>query len=319
MANSEQILSLIRNHLNNDDAQFRKVALQISAVEAKSGHVVLARTIQDLLSKKNTSFSPMHIATRHKDVEDLLLQCDCFYDLKSLVSSEEIVDKIKRVLKEYEKRDELQKYGLANRRKLMLYGDPGTGKTMTASVLAKELNLPFFTVRTEKVVTKFMGETGLKLSNIFDFISEVPAVYLFDEFDAIGVQRGMDNEVGEQRRILNTFLQLLERDCSESFIIAATNSVESIDKALFRRFDDVIEYTLPDTQQRLKLLKEYLYTAEHLDFSIIEPEFEGMSHADIKMVCADIFKDSLLNNVTITKGLVNSVINMHNARCRSIG
>ncbi len=319
MATSEQILSLIRNHLNNDDSQFRKVALQISAVETKNGHVVLGRTIQDLLSKKNTSFSPMHIATRHKDVEDLLIQCDSFDDLKSLIASDEIVEKIKRVLKEYEKRDELQKYGLANRRKLMLYGDPGTGKTMTARVLSKELNLPFFVVRTEKVVTKFMGETGLKLSNIFDFISEVPAVYLFDEFDAIGAQRGMDNDVGEQRRILNTFLQLLERDSSESFIIAATNSVNSIDKALFRRFDDVIEYTLPDCQQRLKLLKEYLYTAKDLDFSMIEALFEGMSHAEIKMVSADIFKDSLLNDITITEELVKSVISMHNARCRNIG
>ena len=319
MATSEQILSLIRNYLNNDDSQFRKVALQISAVETKNGHVVLGRTIQDLLSKKNTSFSPMHIATRHKDVEDLLIQCDSFDDLKSLIASDEIVEKIKRVLKEYEKRDELQKYGLANRRKLMLYGDPGTGKTMTARVLSKELNLPFFVVRTEKVVTKFMGETGLKLSNIFDFISEVPAVYLFDEFDAIGAQRGMDNDVGEQRRILNTFLQLLERDSSESFIIAATNSVNSIDKALFRRFDDVIEYTLPDCQQRLKLLKEYLYTAKDLDFSMIEALFEGMSHAEIKMVSADIFKDSLLNDITITEELVKSVISMHNARCRNIG
>ena len=107
-----------------------------------------------------------------------------------------------------------------------------------------------------------MGETGQKLSRIFDFIDEVPAVYLFDEFDAIGAQRGMENEVGEQRRILNTFLQLLERDSSDSFIVAATNAIESIDKAMFRRFDDVIEYRMPDAEQRLLLLREYLYTAK---------------------------------------------------------
>ena len=133
------------------------------------------------------------------------MQIESDEDLKSLITSDENIEKINRIIKEYLKRDNLHKYGLDNRRKLLLYGESGTGKTMTANVLSRELNLPFFVVRTEKVVTKFMGETGLKLSNIFDFISEVPAVYLFDEFDAIGVQRGMDNEVGEQRRILNTF------------------------------------------------------------------------------------------------------------------
>lgn len=159
-------------------------------------------------------------------------------------------------------------------------------------------------------MTKFMGETGQKLGRIFDFINEVPAVYLFDEFDAIGSQRGMDNEVGEQRRILNTFLQLLERDDSDSFIIAATNSIESIDKAMFRRFDDVIEYKLPDREQRLALLREYLYTAKDLDFSSAEPLFDGMSHAEIKMVCSDIFKESLLNDRKIDLPLVQTIVNM---------
>ena len=189
---------------------------------------------------------------------------------------------------------------------------------MTASVLAKEFNLPFFVVRTEKVVTKFMGETGQKLGRIFDFISEVPAVYLFDEFDAIGSQRGMDNEVGEQRRILNTFLQLLERDDSDSFIIAATNSIESIDKAMFRRFDDVIEYHLPDREQRLALLHEYLYAAKDLDFALAESLFEGMSHAEIKMLCSDIFKESLLNDKKIDLSLVQNIVNMRHQLCNQV-
>lgn len=261
MATADQILSLIRNHINNDDAQFRKVALQISAVEARSGHAIIARTIQELLRQKNTSLGTVHLVSKNKEVDDLLLQLDTCDDRKSLILTNSVEEKLERIIKEYLKKETLKKYGLVNRRKLLLYGASGTGKTMTASVLAKEFNLPFFVVRTEKVVTKFMGETGQKLGRIFDFISEVPAVYLFDEFDAIGSQRGMDNEVGEQRRILNTFLQLLERDDSDSFIIAATNSIESIDKAMFRRFDDVIEYHLPDREQRLALLHEYLYAA----------------------------------------------------------
>jgi len=310
MATADQILSLIRNHLNNDDTQFRKVALQISAVEARSGHAIVARTIQKLLNQKKTSLGTVRLVSKNKDIDDLLLQVDTYGDMTSLVLSQELKEKLDRVIKEYLKKETLSKYGLANRRKLLLYGASGTGKTMTASALAKEFNLPFFVVRTEKVVTKFMGETGQKLGRIFDFINEVPAVYLFDEFDAIGSQRGMDNEVGEQRRILNTFLQLLERDDSDSFIIAATNSIESIDKAMFRRFDDVIEYKLPDREQRLALLREYLYTAKDLDFSSAEPLFDGMSHAEIKMVCSDIFKESLLNDRKIDLPLVQTIVNM---------
>lgn len=310
MATADQILSLIRNHLNNDDTQFRKVALQISAVEARSGHAIVARTIQELLNHKKTSLGTVRLVSKNKDIDDLLLQVDTYDDMTSLVLSQELKEKLDRVIKEYLKKETLSKYGLANRRKLLLYGASGTGKTMTASALAKEFNLPFFVVRTEKVVTKFMGETGQKLGRIFDFINEVPAVYLFDEFDAIGSQRGMDNEVGEQRRILNTFLQLLERDDSDSFIIAATNSIESIDKAMFRRFDDVIEYKLPDREQRLALLREYLYTAKDFDFSSAEPLFDGMSHAEIKMVCSDIFKESLLNDRKIDLPLVQTIVNM---------
>lgn len=310
MATADQILSLIRNHLNNDDTQFRKVALQISAVEARSGHAIVARTIQELLNQKKTSLGTVRLVSKNKGIDDLLLQVDTYDDMTSLVLSQELKEKLDRVIKEYLKKETLSKYGLANRRKLLLYGASGTGKTMTASALAKEFNLPFFVVRTEKVVTKFMGETGQKLGRIFDFINEVPAVYLFDEFDAIGSQRGMDNEVGEQRRILNTFLQLLERDDSDSFIIAATNSIESIDKAMFRRFDDVIEYKLPDTEQRLALLREYLYTAKDLDFSSAESLFDGMSHAEIKMVCSDIFKESLLNDRKIDLPLVQTIVNM---------
>lgn len=310
MATADQILSLIRNHLNNDDTQFRKVALQISAVEARSGHAIVARTIQELLNQKKTSLGTVRLVSKNKDIDDLLLQVDTYDDMTSLVLSQELKEKLDRVIKEYLKKETLSKYGLANRRKLLLYGASGTGKTMTASALAKEFNLPFLVVRTEKVVTKFMGETGQKLGRIFDFINEVPAVYLFDEFDAIGSQRGMDNEVGEQRRILNTFLQLLERDDSDSFIIAATNSIESIDKAMFRRFDDVIEYKLPDTEQRLALLREYLYTAKDLDFSSAESLFDGMSHAEIKMVCSDIFKESLLNDRKIDLPLVQTIVNM---------
>ncbi len=308
MIKTEQIVSLIRSHMNNDDAQFRKIALQISASEARAGHSAAAASIHEAATC-SVHLNTFKLKAVNADIADLLLMVDKRYMLKDLIVADSIKQKINRVLKEYLEQDKLHKYNLENRRKLLLYGTSGTGKTMTAEILAQELNLPFFIVRTEKVVTKFMGETGLKLGKIFDTIAQMPAVYLFDEFDAIGLQRGMDNEVGEQRRILNTFLQLLERDSSSSIIIAATNNVEALDKALFRRFDDAIEYKLPERAEIISILKEALCMSNEVDIYSLCDRFIGMSHAEIKNICADSMKESILNNMVIKNEMIIELIN----------
>ena len=308
MIKTEQIVSLIRSHMNNDDAQFRKIALQISASEARAGHSAAAASIHEAATC-SVHLNTFKLKAVNADIADLLLMVDKRYMLKDLIVADSIKQKINRVLKEYLEQDKLHKYNLENRRKLLLYGTSGTGKTMTAEILAQELNLPFFIVRTEKVVTKFMGETGLKLGKIFDTIAQMPAVYLFDEFDAIGSQRGMDNEVGEQRRILNTFLQLLERDSSSSIIIAATNNVEALDKALFRRFDDAIEYKLPERAEIISILKEALCLSNEVDIYSLCDRFIGMSHAEIKNICADSMKESILNNMVIKNEMIIELIN----------
>ena len=117
---------------------------------------------------------------------------------------------------------------------------------MSASALAGELHLPLFTIVLDGLITKFMGETAAKLRLIFEAISQTRGVYLFDEFDALGSERASGNDVGEIRRVLNSFLQFLEQDQSDSLIVAATNHPKLLDRALFRRFDDVIEFALPD-------------------------------------------------------------------------
>ena len=143
---------------------------------------------------------------------------------------------------------------------------------------------------------------------MFDTISSTPAVYLFDEFDAIGTQRGLDNEVGEQRRILNTFLQLLEHDHSGSIIVAATNNISALDKALFRRFDDTIEYLLPERSEIIEILKRELCRVKDIYPESLADYFTGMSHAEIKMICADARKESVLYNKKIDTSLLSSII-----------
>ena len=251
MANSSQIIALIKSHLEGDDSRFRLIATQLAAAEAKSGHAVLSRTISSLL-KENSGSYVRHFAPLNNDLSEFVLQSADSFRLSNLIVSDIIRGRIERILKEYKQRELLYKNGLHNRSKILLTGPSGTGKTMTASILANELQLPLYIVRLEKVITKYMGESSLKLGKVFELISQVRGVYLFDEFDAIGSQRRNENEVGEMRRILNTFLQMLERENSESIIIAATNNPEVLDVALRRRFDDVIGYDLPDDARRLR-------------------------------------------------------------------
>lgn len=307
MVKTDQIVSLIRSHMNNDDAQFRKIALQIAASEARTGHSVAAAKIHEA-AMVSANIDAFKLKAINADMTDLLQMVEKHYYKKDLIVNDSIRQKVNRVLREYTEQDKLHKFNLENRRKLLLYGASGTGKTMTAEIIAQELNLPFIIVRTEKVVTKFMGETGLKLGKIFDTIAQFPAVYLFDEFDAIGSQRGMDNEVGEQRRILNTFLQLLERDNSESIIVAATNNVEVLDTALFRRFDDAIEYELPEKKEITTILKEALCMSNEVNVYTLCDKFIGMSHAEIKLVCSDAMKESILNDRNITNALIEEMI-----------
>lgn len=312
MIKTDQIVALIQSHVNHDEEQFKTIALQMSADEARSGHAGAAAKIHKAISSVSKS-NAFNLRILNGDIADLFIVGEKHYKLKDLFVNETVKGKINRIIEEYIGQDKLHQYNLDNRRKIMLYGLSGTGKTMTAEVLANELNLPFIIVRTEKVISKFLGETGLKLAKVFDVIAKVRAVYLFDEFDAIGSQRGMENEVGEQRRILNTFLQLLDRDDSESLIIAATNNVEVLDKALFRRFDDVIEYSLPSKDQIVPMLKELFCNEKQIDIYSLSMEFEGMSPAEIKRICQDSLKSSILSSKTLTNNMVEQAINDNKA------
>jgi SpoVK/Ycf46/Vps4 family AAA+-type ATPase len=205
---------------------------------------------------------------------------------------------LERVEWEYRDQSKLRSHGLSARRKLLLIGPPGCGKTMSAFAVAGELKLPLFSVQLHGLITKYMGETAAKLYAIFDAMRESRGVYLFDEFDAIGASRGVENDVGEIRRVLNSFLQFLEQDDSDSIIIAATNYVAMLDEALFRRFDDVIQYDRPDAKQAERLIRNHLHAflGKRPGWKGLRDAAAGLSHAEIVRACADAAKDSILRN-----------------------
>lgn len=300
MATAEHVKNLIKAHIDHDNEKFKTVVLQIAAYEAKHGHDTFARELKQYAEKiGNNKSRVLHLNNQN----EMLLMTIPSDKLSDLIVSSETYDRISRILTEYRNRNKLLKYGFSNRRKILIEGQPGTGKTFTASVIASELDLPLYTVQMHKVVTKFMGETSTKLSQIFDSVATNTGVYFFDEFDAIGADRSLDNEVGEARRILNSFLQFIEQDSSDSIIIAATNNQKLLDQALFRRFDDVLHYSMP-TAEEIKKLFEMKLGAFDANFAVtkqIAQKAESLSHAEIIRVCDDAIKIAILTNTDISE------------------
>jgi len=218
----------------------------------------------------------------------------------ALVLPEQIRQRIQRIIHEHRQQEKLKGFGLSNRRKIMLAGPPGTGKTMTARVLAHELRMPLYTIQVDKLVTKFMGETSAKLRQIFDHIRDESGVYLFDEFDAIGGERSRDNDVGEMRRVLNSLLQFIEHDTSDSLIVAATNNPRLLDRALFRRFDDVLNYPAPNEAARRTLMESVLgsFLPKKFGWAASIRGSGKLSHAEIVHAARDAIKDAILNDRT---------------------
>ena len=298
MATADQIKSLIKAHIDSDNDKFKTVVLQIAAYEAKHGHDTFARELKQTADKIGKTKGTV---LRLNNPKGMFLMEIPSNRLNDLIVSEELSNRIFRILSEFRNKSKLEKYGLSNRRKILLEGRPGTGKTFTASVIASELDLPLYTVQMDKVVTKFMGETSAKLRQIFDSIAISTGVYFFDEFDAIGADRGLDNEVGEARRILNSFLQFIEQDTSESIIIAATNNQKLLDQALFRRFDDVLHYAMPSESEIVRLFDYKLKSYDRYFFvsSDLVSKAKSLSHAEIIRACDDAIKHSILNGTSI--------------------
>lgn len=303
MPSADQVKALISSLTEGDEAHFYSIAMQIAAHEARMGHGKIAEDIRALIDKAKSrvhlpSKTPIPMARPRGEVAELLSVSYPNAHLKDMVLSAQTKRKLERVIREHRAILVIRNRGLSPRRKLLLIGNPGTGKTLTAAVLAGELGLPLFVVRLDGLITKFMGETAAKLRLIFEAINQTRGVYLFDEFDSIGSARGLSNDVGEIRRVLNSFLQMVEQDNSDSLVVAATNHVGVLDRALFRRFDDVIEYDLPDGSRIVETLKSKLggFKTQKIYWAKAATMADGLSYADITRACEDAIKDALIHD-----------------------
>ena len=314
VATADQVKALIRSHAAGDDERFYAVALQLAAREARSGHATYARDLKALVDAakgRSSTAAPTPVAAPRGDLASLLTVEYPDERLIDIALNKDVLVDLQRVLKEQRQRDRLRATGFAPLRRLLLLGPPGTGKTMTARVIAGELHLPLFTVRLDGLITKFMGETAAKLRLVFDAVAQTRGVYLFDEVDALAGSRAHGNDVGEIRRVLNSFLQFMEQDDSDSVIAATSNLPESLDRALFRRFDLTLHYPMPTGAIANRVIRNRLAALElhGVNWRRVSAASKGLSHGEVTAAAERAAKDAILTDdaVITTEYLIDAL------------
>lgn len=317
---ADHIKALIRSHTEGDDERFCAIVMQIAVQAARQGHSEFAQELCGLVdqAKARVNTAPPDQRTRpvpavqlREELAGLLAGNFPKTRLADMALDDSIRSRIDRVLLEQRQRWALAAHGMLPLRKLLFVGPPGTGKTMTAAALAGELTIPLYTIQLDGLTTKYLSETAAKLRLIFESTQQTRAVYLFKEFDALGEERAARNEAGEIRHILNSFLQFLEQDGSDSVIVAATNHPRVLDRALFRRFDSVIEYRLPQDGIAEKLMRSCLavFDTARVDWAEAVQAARGLSHSDITRACERAAKNAILRHHTRidTAGLIEAL------------
>lgn len=304
MATAVQIKELLKTYGEGNDERFYAIAMQVAAAEARKGHERLAKDIRALVDRAKLKKSPSvgrqiaHVAQPQGEAAELLLEVHDNRRISDLVLNQTLADRISRILEEQKNLTRIKSSGLRPRQKLLFTGPPGCGKTFTASAFANDLGVPLFVIRLDSLITRYLGESLSKLRIIFEAINRSKAVYLFDEFDSIGYTREFTNEVGEMRRVLNGFLTQIEKLKSESLVIAATNCGERLDKALYRRFDDLVEFGLPGEEEVWKTIQHLLSGVKksRLSKKRIVTASKGLSFAEITRACEEAIKEMIIRN-----------------------
>lgn len=298
---SDILRLLLRSHAEGDEPTFRKAALQLAASENAAGHARVAEEIRSIIAKLPATGSRragavVDIAQPRGDLADILDAGHRDERFPQIILRPDVRALLERVIQENRSRSRLESFGVEPRRRLLFHGPPGCGKTLAAAVLAGEMGLPLMTVRFDALFSRFLGATAVQLRAIFAEMPQRPGVYLFDEFDAVAKARGDAQDVGEMNRVVTSFLQLVDADVSGSLLVAATNHIELLDRAVFRRFDVIVGFDRPSKEQIAELIELRLgrFGLSREVTSGLADQFQGGTFADVARVSDDAIRTMAL-------------------------
>ena len=306
MTTTDLIKQLFLAFGEKDNDAFFKAAREYIEHEKRKKHTVVAKDLEKaLFSTNNVSNSSKRFKNSLPVPRDAekgfpLLEIQQFdKNIDNLVVSDTVKLQLEQIIKEFKDADILATYNLENKKKILLCGKPGTGKTFSVQIISAMLKIPLIYVRFDAIISSYLGETATNLRKVFDYIESNTWIVLFDEFDVIGKNRDDNHEHGEIKRVVNSFLHMLDNIKGDSIIFAATNHQSMLDSAIWRRFDDVIYYELPDDNTRQKLFEMYLMPIKKesdIEISKLSNMTANFSPSDIKMIAEEAMKIAIINS-----------------------
>ncbi|PUE67306.1 AAA family ATPase [Arcobacter lacus] len=311
------IIDLVADFLENNSNSYSKKITNILIKEINKNDRILANKFKNLFNNskiiesgitRNKSFGYSNIPMDNNN--SLLIdisKVEINQDL--IIWNEDIKKSLHQIILEYKNKQNLYKDGLKPIQTVLFHGLPGVGKTLAAQYLAKELGLPLYVLDLATVMSSYLGKTGGNIKTVFEFAANNECILFIDEFDAVAKQRGDETEIGELKRLVTVLLQSIDTWNDNSILIAATNHQELLDRAIWRRFDEVIEFELPTINAISSIINKYFNDLPIEMIEILSKLNIGKSYADIVRICLKIKKNISLNNVKTIEAVSEYIVN----------
>ena len=294
MARADLILNLVRAAARGDRAQVQKTVEALAADERAKNHAILAdRLIAQLQQDSNGRPRPPASSPARPLSGPLVAEITPRRCVEDLVLAVETEHAVRELVEEQHRADLLRSHNLEPRNRVLLAGPPGNGKTSLAEAIADALNIPFLVVRYEAIIGSYLGETAQRIGQVFEHARSRECVLFFDEFDAVGKERGDLHETGEIKRVVSSLLLQIDALPSYVVVVTASNHPELLDRAVWRRFQIRLELPMPKQSQIEEWFKRFEAQTGHtlgLPPRSLAQNLKGLSFAEIEDFGSDVLR-----------------------------